>query len=136
MYTGVPGLKLSTVYNRNTLGTNGTVNTVSTGAGKLTNNQLYAGAAYRMGNWEPSLSATWSSDVNGAVTQQLGSRQWQARAGYYLSKRTQVYGLVSNLNNSANQNFTFGQQTSQLGANAQTTGSNLFTYGAGLRTSF
>ena len=134
MYTGVPGLKTSIVYNRNTLGTNGTVNTVSNGAGKLTNNQLYAGASYRWGNWEPSLSATWSSDVNGATTQQLGSRQWQARAGYYLSKRTQVYGLVSNLNNSANQNYTFGQQTASMGTGAP--GMNLFTYGAGMRTSF
>lgn len=134
MYTGVQNLKLSTVYNRNTLGTNGTVNTVTTGAGKLTNNQLYAGASYRMGNWEPAVSATWSSDVNGAQTQQLGSRQWQARVGYYLSKRTQAYGLISNLNNSANQNFTFGQQTSQMGSGAS--GMNLFTYGLGMRTSF
>ena len=134
MYTGVPGLKLSTVYNRNTLGTNGTVNTVSNGAGKLTNNQLYAGASYRWGNWEPSLSAIWNSDVNGAVTQQLGSRQWQLRTGYYLSKRTQVYGLISNLNNSANQNFTFGQQTAAMGTGAS--GMNLFTYGMGVRTSF
>ncbi len=135
MYTGVQNLKLSTVYNRNTLGTNGTLATVTNGAGKLTNNQLYAGAAYRMGNWEPTLSATWSSDVNGALTQQLGSRQWQARVGYYLSKRTQAYGLISNLNNSANQNFTFGQQTSALGT-AGATGMNLFTYGVGMRTSF
>jgi len=134
IYTGLPGLKASLVYNRNTLGTNGTVATMTNGAGKLTNNQLYTGVSYRMGNWEPSVSATWSSDVNGTLTQQLGSRQWQARAGYYLSKRTQVYGLVSNLNNSANQNFTFGQQTSTMGAGAS--GMNLFTYGMGMRTSF
>ena len=134
MYTGIQNLKLSTVYNRNTLGTNNSVATVSDGAAKLTNNQLYAGASYRMGNWEPAVSATWSSDVNGAATQQLGSRQWQARVGYYLSKRTQAYGLISNLNNSANQNFTFGQQTSQMGSGAS--GMNLFTYGLGMRTSF
>lgn len=140
-YTGVPGLKLSTTYIRNTLGTRGAVsfgpgNTVTTGAGKLTNNQLYAGASYRMGNWEPAVSASWSSDVNGSQYQQLGSRQWTARVGYYLSKRTQVYSLVSNLNNSTNQTYTFGQQTSNLGTQAGTSGSNLFTYGAGLRTSF
>jgi predicted porin len=80
------------------------------------------------------VSATWSSDVNGATTQQLGSRQWQARVGYYLSKRTQAYGLISNLNNSANQNFTFGQQTSTMGTGSS--GMNLFTYGVGMRTSF
>lgn len=139
-YTGVPGLKVSTVYVRNTLGTNGTVsygsgNVVTSGAGKLTNNQLWAGASYRMGNWEPRISASWSSDVNGSQYQQLGSRQWTANLGYYLSKRTQVYGIVSNLNNSANQTWTLGQQTSNLGG-ASTSGSNLFTYGAGLRTTF
>ncbi len=134
IYTGLPGLKASVVYNRNTLGTNGTVGTVSDGAAKLTNNQLYAGVGYRWGNWEPTVSATFSSDVNGAQTQQLGSRQWQARVGYYLSKRTQAYGLISNLNNSANQNFTFGQQTSAMGGGGS--GMNLFTYGMGMRTSF
>ncbi len=140
-YTGVPGLKLSTVYIRNTLGTNGSSGTAGIspgGAAKITNNQLYAGVGYRWGNWEPTLSATWSGDNDGAGSnaQQMGSRQWQARAGYYLSKRTQVYGLISNLNNSANQNFTFGQQTSAVGSSSNATGSNLFTYGAGLRTSF
>ena len=135
MYTGVPGLKVSTVYARNSLGTNGVTALTQNGAGKITNNQLYAGVGYRWGNWEPTLSATWSSDADGSSIQQLGSRQWQARAGYYLSKRTQVYGLISNLNNSANQSFTFGQQTSQLGVSGSN-GSNLFTYGMGLRTSF
>lgn len=140
-YTGVPGLKLSTVYIRNSLGVNGAINygsgnVVTTGAGKLSNNQLWAGASYRMGNWEPAVSASWSSDVNGSQYQQLGSRQWTTRISYYMSKRTQVYGLVSNLNNSTNQTYTFGQQTSNLGSSASTSGSNLFTYGAGLRTTF
>ena len=135
-YTGIAGLKASAVYVRNTLGTNGVTNITTAGAGKVTNNQLYTGVSYRIGNWEPSVSATWSSDFDGSNIQQMGSRQWQARAGYYLSKRTQVYGLISNLNNSANQNFTFGQQTSTLGSTTLSTGSNLFTYGMGLRTSF
>ena len=143
-YTGIQNLKLSTVYMRNTLGTNGSTGVAGAanqgitpnGANKLTNNQLYAGVGYRWGNWEPTVSATWSSDVDGSSIQQLGSRQFQVRTGYYLSKRTQVYGLVSNLNNSANQNFTFGQQTSTLGASSSTSGSNLFTYGMGMRTSF
>jgi len=134
-YTGVAGLKLSTVYVRNTLGTNGVTAVTANGAGKITNNQLFAGASYRVGNWEPRVSATWSSDMDGSSIQQLGSRQWTANVGYYLSKRTQVYGLVSNLNNSANQTFTFGQQQSNLGGNA-TSGSNLFTYGMGMRTTF
>jgi hypothetical protein len=58
-----------------------------------------------------------------------------------MSKRTQVYGVISNLNNSANQNYTFGQQASKLGyagsSSATTlTGFNLFTYGMGMRTTF
>ena len=138
-YTGLPGLKASVVYNRNTLGTNGTVgtgnagSTVTNGAGKLTNNQLYAGASYRFGNWEPRVSAVWNSDINGSQAQQLGSRQWTLNTGYYLSKRTQVYGLISNLNNSANQSYTFGQQSANL---KSTNGQNNFTYGLGLRTNF
>ena len=135
-YTGLPGLKVSALYIRNSLGTNGVTGVTTNGAGKLSNNQAYAGASYRMGNWEPRVSATWSSDIDGSNIQQFGSRQWTANVGYYLSKRTQVYGLISNLNNSANQNFTFGQQTSQLGTAQSTSGSNLFTYGMGLRTTF
>ena len=131
IYTGVPGLKLSAVYNRNSLGTN-SVNGV--GSDKLSNNQFYAGASYRMGNWEPRLSAVWNSDVNGGgEVSQLGSRQWTANVGYYLSKRTQVYGLIANLNNSANQNYNFGLQQNKL---QPTGGQNLFTYGMGIRTTF
>jgi len=136
MYTGVQNLKLSTMYVRNTLGTNGVTALTTAGAGKVTNNQLFAGASYRMGNWEPRVSATWSSDVNGSNYQQLGSRQWTANLGYYLSKRTQVYGLVSNLNNSANQNYNFGQATVNLGSQTNVLGANMFTYGAGMRTTF
>lgn len=134
MYTGLPGLKLSTVYLRNSLGTNGVTGLTTAGAGKISNNQLFAGVSYRMGNWEPRVSATWSSDADGSNVQQLGSRQWTANVGYYMSKRTQVYGLISNLNNSANQNFTFGQQTATMGSGAA--GMNLFTYGMGMRTTF
>jgi len=136
MYTGVQNLKLSGVYVRNTLGTNGVTSVTTSGAGKLSNNQWWMGASYRMGNWEPRVSASFSSDLDGSSVQQLGSRQWTANLGYYLSKRTQVYGLISNLNNSANQTFTFGQQTSSLGSSATTSGSNLFTYGMGMRTTF
>jgi len=136
MYTGVQNLKLSGVYVRNTLGTNGVTSVTTSGAGKLSNNQWWMGASYRMGNWEPRVSASFSSDLDGSSVQQLGSRQWTANLGYYLSKRTQVYGLISNLNNSANQTFTFGQQTSSLGSSATTSGSNLFTYGMGIRTTF
>ena len=138
MYTGVQNLKLSTVYVRNTLGTNGANFLTTNGAGKISNNQLWAGASYRMGNWEPRVSASWSSDMDGSSVQQLGSRQWTANVGYYLSKRTQVYGLVSNLNNSANQGYAFGAQTTQMGtpAGSQALGGNLFTYGAGMRTTF
>jgi predicted porin len=137
MYTGLPGLKASTVYVRNTLGTNGDNFLTTGGAGKISNNQLWAGLSYRMGNWEPAVSASWSSDMDGSSVQQLGSRQWTARVGYYLSKRTQVYGNLSNLNNSANQGYQFGAQTSGLGGPTNgSLGGNLFTYGAGMRTTF
>ncbi len=136
MYTGLPNLKVSGVYLRNSLGTNGATDITANGAGKISNNQFYLGTSYRMGNWEPRLSATWSSDTDGSTVQQNGSRQWTANLGYYLSKRTQVYGLVSNVNNSANQNFTFGQQASKLVGSGSTTGFNMFTYGMGMRTTF
>ena len=136
-YTGLPGLKTGVVYVRNSLGTNGPSLISENGANKISNNQLWAGASYRMGNWEPRVSASWSSDMDGSSVQQLGSRQWTANVGYYLSKRTQVYGLVSNLNNSANQGYTFGQQTTALGTPGQgNLGGNLFTYGMGMRTTF
>ncbi len=133
-YTGIQNLKASVAYARNTLGvSNGSSVTADSTAGKITNNQLYAGASYRMGNWEPRVSAVWSSDLNGTDAQQNGARQWTANLGYYLSKRTQVYGLVSNLNNSANQNYSFGQQSNNL---KPTGGQNMFTYGMGMRTTF
>lgn len=136
IYTGIPGLKTSTLYARNSLGTFGTTLATPTGAGKLTNNQLWVGVSYRIGNWEPRVSASWSSDLNGSAVQQLGSRQWTLNTGYYMSKRTQVYGVISNLNNSANQTYTLGLQTAQLGTSGVTSGSNLLTYGIGMRTNF
>ena len=132
-YTGLSNLKTGVVYVRNSLGTNGANLLTWNGANKISNNQLWAGASYRMGNWEPRISASWSSDMDGSSVQQLGSRQWTANVGYYLSKRTQVYGLVSNLNNSANQNYSFGQQSNNL---KPTGGQNMFTYGMGMRTTF
>ena len=135
-YTGIPGVKLSAVYVRNSLGTVGTTLATPQGAGKLTNNQLWLGASYRKGPWEPRIAASWSSDLNGSDVQQLGSRQWTANLGHFFSERTQVYGVISNLNNSANQTYTLGLQASQLGTSGVTSGSNLFTYGVGLRTSF
>ena len=133
MYTGLPGLKVSGVYVRNSLGTNGTVAGLTDGAGKISNNQWWMGASYRMGNWEPRVSAVFNSDNDGSNTQQFGSRQWTANVGYYLSKRTQVYGLISNVNNSANQNFSMSSQESSMKPAA---GGNEFTYGAGVRTTF
>jgi len=103
-YTGIAGLKVSGVYARNTLGTNGD-SQLGSGANKISNNQFMAGASYRMGNWEPRIKAIWMSDADGSQVQQMGARLWTANLGYYLSKRTQVYGLIANLNNSANQNY-------------------------------
>ncbi len=132
-YTGIPGLKLSNVYVRNSLGTNGTTSLTTGGAGKISNNQYWVGASYRMGNWEPAASAAFLSDFDGSSVQQYGSRQWTGRVGYYLSKRTQVYGIVSNANNSANQTYKPGLSASSL---TNTGGANVFTYGAGMRTTF
>jgi predicted porin len=130
-YTGLPGLKVSVVYARNSLGTNAEDGDA---AAKISNNQLFTGASYRMGNWEPRISAVWNSDVSGAGNlSQTGARQWTANLGYYLSKRTQVYGVIANLNNSANQNYTLGMQQNRM---VPTGGQNLFTYGMGVRTTF
>ena len=112
-YTGLPGLKLSTVYMRNNLQSNGPSN-IATGAKILSNNQLWAGASYRFGEHEPRISAVWNSNINGGDDGQLGARQWNLNWGYYLSKRTQVYGLVSYLDNSANQNYALGLQSNNL----------------------
>ena len=131
-YTGIPGLKVSGVYARNTLGTNGD-SQLGTGANKISNNQFMAGASYRMGNWEPRVKAIWMSDADGSQVQQMGARLWTVNLGYYLSKRTQVYGLVANLNNSANQNYSLAQQQNNM---KPTGGENEFTYGMGIRTTF
>ncbi len=133
IYTGVQNLKLSAVYARNSLGTNGSSTLTTNGAGKISNNQAYIGASYRMGNWEPAASAVFASDFDGSSVQQYGSRQWTARVGYYMSKRTQVYGVLGNVNNSANQTFKPGLSASN---STLTGGQNLFTYGMGLRTTF
>jgi predicted porin len=134
-YTGIQNLKASVVYNRNSfqVKNGGITGLTNNGADKLSNNQIYAGVSYRMGNWEPRVAYTMTSDNNGAVDGQMGARQWVLNTGYYLSKRTQVYGLVSNLNNSANQNYFAGLQSNNL---KPTGGQNLFSYGMGLRTTF
>ena len=130
-YTGLPGLKASVVYNRNTLGTNATS---TAGAEKGSNNSVYVGASYRFGNNEPRLSWQHMSATSGlAGVSQNGATQWTANWGYYLSKRTQVYGLVSGLNNSANANNNLASGGTSI---APVAGNSLITYGAGLRTNF
>ena len=131
-YTGFPGLKLSSVFIRNNLQSNGT-STIADGPNILTNNQLWAGASYRLGANEPRIAVVWNSDTNGSGDQQYGARQWNLNWGYYLSKRTQLYGVVSYLSNSANQNYSFGFQSSNL---LHTGGQDLLTYGTGIRTTF
>ncbi len=132
-YTGVPGLKAAVVYNRNTMGFNG--NGTDVGAAKGSSNQIWAGASYRFGNNEPRLSYVNSSNTSGldSMGGQDGGRQWTANWGYYLSKRTQVYGLVSQVKNNANGVWNFAGTGSNL---APTGGQNLLTYGAGMRTNF
>ena len=137
-YTGMPGLKVAAVYGRNTLGTNGgdTQGTVTAGAMKGSNNQIWVGASYRFGNNEPRLSYVNSSNTNGLSAVNIGQdggSQWTANWGYYLSKRTQVYGLVSQVKNNANGVWTPAGGATAL---APTGGQNFTTYGAGLRTNF
>ena len=130
-YTGMPGLKVSAVYGRNTIGVNSVSS--SSGAAKGSNNQFYLGASYRFGNNEPRLSWATTSNTNGLTTGQDGGRQLTANWGYYLSKRTQVYGLVSAINNNANGIWNMAGSGSAI---APTGGQNILTYGAGLRTNF
>ncbi len=130
-YTGVPGLKVAAVYNRNTLGVNADA---ESGAAKGSNNSYWMGASYRFGNNEPRLSWATTSNVNGDTNvSQSGGRQITANWGYYLSKRTQVYGIVSSVNNSANGIWNVGGSASGI---KPTGGQNIMTYGAGLRTNF
>ena len=131
-YTGLPGLKASVVYNRNTMGTNNPNGNsfLVGGANKLSNNAIYAGASYRFGNNEPRLSYQNVSNVDSASN---GANQWTANWGYYLSKRTQVYGIVSYLKNNGNANYGLASGGTSLQA---TGGQNFTTYGAGLRTNF
>ena len=139
-YTGVPGLKVSAVYNRNTVGTNQATSTSSVldgGAAKGSNNAVFVGASYRFGNNEPRLSYQNVSNTSGlsstGYTAQDGASQWTANWGYYLSKRTQVYGLVSGIKNNANGVYNMASGGTNLNA---TGGQSVLTYGAGLRTNF
>lgn len=133
-YTGLPGLKAGVVYGRNTLGINSDgVN----GAAKGSSNSIWAGASYRFGNNEPRVSWGNTSNTSGLATEtafggQNGSNQYNLGWGYYLSKRTQVYGLLSHINNNANGVSNF---INSSGA-ALTGGESLTTYGAGMRTNF
>ena len=130
-YTGLPGLKVAAMYNRNTVGAN---QVGANGAQKGSNNQVWVGASYRFGNNEPRLSFASTSDTSGMNgVGQDGARQWTANWGYYMSKRTQVYGLVSGISNAANGVYNFAGSGSNL---VPTGGQNMITYGAGLRTNF
>ena len=136
-YTGVPGLKVAVVYNRNTVGTNNANanSLIDGGASKLSNNAIYAGTSYRWGNWEPRLSYQHVSNTSGSENYggQDGANQWTANVGYYLSKRTQVYGIVSGLKNNANSVYNLASG----GTSLQSTGGQSFlTYGMGMRTNF
>lgn len=139
-YTGVPGLKLAAAYGRATVGENG--NTNGAGAAKGSQNQIWAGASYRFGNNEPRVMYASNSNISGLSQNaangtpqfggQNGASQWGLGWGYYLSKRTQVYGIVSQIKNNANADYNF-QNATAIGANG---GTRQTTYGAGLRTNF
>ena len=130
-YTGVPGLKVSAVYNRNSLGLN---SANGQDANKGSNNQAYVGASYRFGNNEPRISYQVSSNTNfNGGNQNDGGNQWTANWGYYLSKRTQVYGIVSTIKNNQTGVWSMASGGTSL---VPTAGQSLVTYGAGLRTNF
>ena len=133
-YTGLPGLKAGVVYNRNTMGINGgTVAGETFGANKGSNNQIWTGVSYRFGNNEPRLSYVNSSNTNfDGGSNQDGGNQWNLGWGYYLSKRTQVYGIASQIKNNANGVWNFAS-TSSL---QPTGGQKMTTYGIGMRTNF
>lgn len=130
-YTGIQGLKTGVLYNRNSLGTNAEG---GLGAQKGSNNQVWAGASYRFGNNEPRVSYVTTSDTSGIDgIGQDGGTQWNLGWGYYLSKRTQVYGMVTQYKNNANAVWS----PIQTGSNMLPTGGQTYTtYGAGLRTNF
>ena len=133
-YTGIQGLKVAALYNRNTIGLNQGTGTNTHGSQKGSNNQVWVGASYRFGNNEPRLSFASTSNTNGIDgVGQDGARQWTANWGYYLSKRTQVYGLVSGLGNNANGVYQMAGNGTSL---VPTGGQRTVTYGAGLRTNF
>ena len=137
-YTGMPGLKVAAVYGRNTLGTN---SNGTASAQKGSNNQIWVGASYRFGNNEPRLSYVNSSNVSGldnparpnVYASQTGASQWTANWGYYLSKRTQVYGIVSGITNRANGTYNMASGGTNI---VLTGGQNVLTYGMGMRTNF
>ena len=130
-YTGIQGLKTGVLYNRNSLGTN---SEGGLGAMKGSNNQVWAGASYRFGNNEPRVSYVSTSDTSGIQgIGQDGGTQWNLGWGYYLSKRSQVYGMVTQYKNNANAVWS----PIQNGSNMLPTGGQMYTtYGAGLRTNF
>lgn len=111
--------------------------TLAGGSAKGSNNGIWAGASYRFGNNEPRLSYSNVSNSSGLSNSSYGAQdgatQWTANWGYYLSKRTQVYGIVSTLKNNANANFNMASGGTALNA---TGGQIITTYGAGLRTNF
>ena len=140
-YTGVPGLKVAAAYGRATIGMNGRGDIA---AAKGSQNQIWAGASYRFGNNEPRVMYANNSNVSGLAQNdangnqvdggQTGASQWGLGWGYYLSKRTQVYGIVSQLKNNANANYNFtGAAVDLTGKNG---GTRQTTYGMGLRTNF
>ena len=141
-YTGVPGLKVAAAYGRATVGENANSAT-GTGAAKGSQNQIWVGASYRFGNNEPRVMYANNSNMSGlsqnntAGTPQFGGQngasQWGLGWGYYLSKRTQVYGLVSQIKNNANGTYDFFGSSTTGQTNG---GQRLTTYGAGLRTNF
>lgn len=140
-YTGVPGLKLSAAYNRSLLNFNSS-STVAAAQGA--SNGVWFGTSYRFGNNEPRFVYANTSNTTGlsvaySGTQigQNGASQYGFGWAYYLSKRTQVYGIVSQINNRANGIYDFSNAPFNNSSTTVLNGGNTMrTYGAGMRMNF
>ena len=136
-YVGIPGLKVGAAYGRNQENLNAIP---SSGATTANSNSTWVGASYRFGNNEPRISYVNTSNTSGSGNNytfgsQNGASQWNLGWGYYLSKRTQVYAIASQIKNNANGVYNFASYTGGT-TNNLTGGETLTTYGVGMKTAF
>lgn len=140
-YTGIPGLKVAAAYNRSLINFNSS-STVAAAQG--VSNGVWFGTSYRFGNNEPRFvyantgnTSGLSVAYSGTQVGQNGASQYGFGWAYYLSKRTQVYGIVSQINNRANGIYDFSNAPFNNSSTTVLNGGNTMrTYGAGMRMNF